>query len=185
MSQQPLSDLKNATYDQRLEGVWRITSKDGEGAFIHIGRMKDNLTKVITVENNTNGYLKSAEYVMFPTFIDNMQYMNIFFDDVSKGIPKEIKGYYFARYDLVDNKTLLFYSIRPKMVADAIKSGRLKGVIKNNATEPDDRNKGTDSSSPCLTITDTSKNIAKFIRESNPKVLFPATPDAVKMERVQ
>jgi hypothetical protein len=184
ISQQPLSDLNKATYDKRLEGVWRITSKDGAGALIHIGRMKDNLTKVITVENNPNGDLKSAEYAMFPTVIDNMQYMNIFFDDVSKGIPKEIKGYYFARYDLKDNKTLLFYSITPKVAEDAIKSGRLKGIIKYKAA-PGNGAKKTDNSPYCVTITDTSENIIKFIRESDPKVLFPATPDTLKAERVQ
>lgn len=189
ISQHPLSDPKDAAYDKRLEGSWLIKTDDGRNAFLHFGKMKDNLTKVISVENKENGDLDYSVYAMFPTFIDNAQYMNIIFDEVSKGVPKEIKGYELAKYELAeDNNTLIFSFMSMRPLAEAVKSNILMGNIRyDKPATPLEGNKEranseTTDSIRCVTITDTPDNIIKFIKASDQNVLFP---NPLKLNRVR
>lgn len=183
-----LSDSKTATYDKRLEGSWRFVSDEGSIAFLHFGKMEGNLTKVISIGNKDNGDLEYTVYAMFPTFIGNAQYMNIIFDDVSKGVPQEIEGYEFARYEFEkNNNSLVFSLMSANMRTDAVKSGKLKGTIKYNKPLPVDGNKElanneTADSTYCATITDTPDNMIRFIKDSDPKILFP---NPVKLEKVR
>jgi len=187
-SRLPLSDPKTATYDKRLEGSWRFVSDEGSIAFFHFGKMEGNLTKVISIGNKDNGDLEYTVYAMFPTFIGNSQYMNIIFDDISKGVPKEIEGYEFARYEFEkNNNSLVFSLMSANMRTDAVKSGKLKGTIKYNKPSPVDGNKElanneTADSTYCATITDTPDNMIRFIKDSDPKILFP---NPVKLEKVR
>ena len=189
VSLSPLSDPKNATYDPRLAGAWRSPSDDGTTGFLHIGKMEGNLTKVICIEHKEGGELKHSVLAMFPTAIDRAQYMNIIFDEVSTGIPKEIKGYTFAKYDFTENDNGLLVSlISLQAVADAINTGQLKGTLKCKAPAPPaEDSKGaadqkTEESLQCAVITDTPENIIKFIRAADPGELF-ANP--VRLERVR
>jgi len=183
----PLSDPQNATYDKRLEGSWRGRSDDGATGFLHISRMEGHLTQVIFIENKEDGALKCSVLAMFPTAIDDVQYMNIIFDEVSTGIPKDIKGYVFAKYEFTENNNYLLFSIMEmRTVARAIKSNRLKGTLKYKIPVPaiENHKKPADSESldsiQCVTIKDTPENMIKFIKTTDPKELFT---NPVKLER--
>lgn len=169
----PLSNPDKATFDERLQGTWQLQKED-DTVFLHIGKLDDNKTQVVSVEHTNSGKLETMVIAMFPTKINGNHFMNldttkVEFIEPSNETPPDVEGYYFIKYDFKDRDTFSFSLIDEKVVAEAIKSGQLKGTIKYKPVEENVKINKVE----CVTITDNTENLIKFFSEAPLDKLFP------------
>ena len=154
-SEQPLSDPETATYDARLEGVWR-SILDGDIVYLHFGRGNDNIMDIVKVEHKKQGYIDSNGFTMFPTIIDQMNYMNLRTKD-----PKEGKGrYVFVKYEIPEENTLNLWLFDTEKIKKLIGNGTIEGkIIKGKYVDT-------------IIMTDTIPNLVKILKSKGQEGLF-------------
>ncbi|MCB2183124.1 MAG: hypothetical protein KQH63_13905 [Desulfobulbaceae bacterium] len=174
----PLSPPEDAQYDKRLEGAWIHKSEGGDIAYLHVGKAKGNFTKAISTEIQNEGELDFTVFTMFPTIIDGNHYMNVKAEEVVDDLPADKAGYIFVRYELTGKDNLTVYYMDEDEFTKGIQAGKVKGEISYRnriVPEQDDKEKKAHDRKviDCVRITDTSKNIQNFIRNSSIQALFP------------
>ena len=174
--------------DKKLEGVWRLDSKDGEVVYLHIGKKKENTMIALSVEHKDDGSLDIVEIPFFITRAGANKYFNLRYEDIDKDIAGKDKGYIFVKYSFADDNTLSFYQFDPDIIKSAVQSGRLKGEVyyKKSKTAPPPESAEKEKSTPdkiidSVKITDTSENMVKFFQSEGNKFL----PEGMKFIRVK
>jgi hypothetical protein len=170
----PLSSPTDVTYDDRLQGIWRLTTEHDDVVYFHIGKTEDGKTQITSIEHKENGELDIATFIMFPTEISNNTYMSLKVEDISVQSLKDSTGYFLLRYVLRDNNEFFASQMDDEIIAEGITSGQLKGEITyrpavSNKKSAEESKKVVD----CVQITDTTENIVKYIETIDINRLFP------------
>jgi hypothetical protein len=155
VSQNPLSSIENATPDPRLPGVWYGKSSEDE-IFLHFVSGDSAEMQVVEVDHEKKGAAHTTLYTLIPSTIGDQRYLSI-----REG---KDKPYYLAHYQ-VANGTLKIWLMSDKILAKAVKAGKLKGTFS-------EKKQGDGSVDRDITITDTSEHLAAFVKKSEPEKLF-------------
>ncbi len=176
-SEKPLSDPKTAKLDERLAGIWQEADKD-HVTYYHVGQAGDKFPKgVMRAVSITHqqGQVKTLEFLLFPTTLGDKQYLNVVWaswlkqrEEFEKKADWSVVPFYNICQYHVDGDKLSLRIIDGKAKEQAIKSGKIKGIKKENSTE--------------YTFTDTTENLARFFTESGDN-LFTEKP--CELERVK
>jgi hypothetical protein len=175
-----------AGLDKRLEGVWKIDSKEGDEVYLHIGEKSENAMVALSVEHKRNGKLEIIKIPFFLTKTSTNNYLNVRLEELAKEISEGNKGFIFFKYVFIDNKTLLFYHLNRQLIISAIQANKLAGKltykkkIAPKGTENNDVESG--KTIDCVVITDTSKNMINFFESVKNDKLFSDTMKFIKVE---
>jgi len=152
----PLSTPENATADPRLAGVWYGKSGEDE-VFLHFVPGQKAEMQVVEVDHEKKGLAHTTLYTVFPTVLGEQHYLNI----------REEKGepYFLAHYQLTGNGALTIWLMSENSTAKAIKKGKIKGKVVEKSS-------GDHTPQRDITITDTTANLAAFVKKSSPDLLF-------------
>lgn len=167
VSENPLSDPNAPAFDDRLKGLWGDT-RDGESAYLHIGKDKNDRTQIVYVSHAGDGSLEYIPVTMFPTFIERNFFMNVRFLNENGEMTKASEDYHFVKYDFPKPDRLSIAFINSEEVGAAIKKGGLVGIVPKHT----DRENPLETTGP-LKITDRTANIVKFIKSADLEKLFP------------
>jgi len=157
-SKNPLSDPQTSKADERLVGVWRERSDDGE-VYYHVGHAGEKfpagMMRVVEITHSKGKVEPPEEYLIFPAVIGDKTYLNVILGG-DKKLAKRLdeKGwnsdavecYTFLKYQF-DGDKLVVWLIDEKAKEQAIKSGKVKGVVERDMGK----------------FTDTSENVARFV----------------------
>lgn len=154
-SKNPLSDPQASKADERLVGVW--LEEESEACYF-IGdagaKFPEGVMRIVAVTLRDGKLDSPADYLAYPTVLGDKTYLNLVIDDEQvrrlgdKGWKTDVvECYTFLRYQL-DGDKLVVWLIDEKAKEEAIKSGKVKGLIEPN--EP-------------ARFTDTTENIARFV----------------------
>lgn len=171
----PLSDPNNAVFDERLKGVWHYHTEDNSDVYLHIGKAADDKTLMLSIEHMKNGTLSTSRSIMFPTKINNNNYMNVQFDKHTDDIPADHLGYYFAKYDITNSGKLIINIMDTGKIIEAIEAGKLKGHITYRELRDPDNKDGKRRRIDSAKLTDSPKNISAFIKQTDDSILFTDT----------
>jgi len=155
-SDHALTEPNKEQIDPSVLGTWFWKDKD-ESGYIHIGLdKKTDLLRLIMIEMNENGKLKSTELTGHTSSLEGNTYLNLKWMN-----PEDDKatGYMFMKYSVTSDGLGLGF-MHDKVIVKAIEDGTLKGKVE----------KGKWLSS--VYITQGSKKLQKFIVQ-NDKALFP------------
>ncbi len=169
----PLSDPVSVTFDDRLKGVWHYHTEDNTDVYLHFGKADDNKTLMMSIEHLKNGKLSRASSVMFPAKINNKNYMSVMFKEETDDISRDHLGYYFAKYELINNNRLIISIMNTGKIIDAIEAGKLKGEITYRELHLSDRKERKRRAVDAAKLTDSSENIIEFIEKTDDSILFP------------
>ncbi|MFC1813558.1 hypothetical protein ACFL03_12810 [Thermodesulfobacteriota bacterium] len=175
----PLSDPHNAKYDKRIGGAWQSVSTDGDLEFIHFGKDDEKKTQMVIIEHMRSGKIDFSTLTVFPTIINGKGYLNIHVEELFEEFKEDLSGYVFMKYELLDKNTLTLSFLEEKPIIEAIKSGTLEGEITyekkdiKKGDEGDSSKQGKKTTIKCVTLSDRSDNILKYIQSNDPDKLFP------------
>ena len=172
--------------DKKLEGAWKVDSKDGDEVYLHIGKKTENTMVAVTVEHKDDGSLDIAEIPFHVTMTGANNYFNIRYKDIDEDLSTEDDAYIFIKYSITDDGTLLLYQFDPDIIISAVQSGKLKGEITYReakaAPESADKEKSaSEKRIESVRITDTSENMVKFFNSEGQKF----EPEVMKFVRVK
>ncbi len=164
-SDRPLCDPALAHIDARLTGVWFFVNEDNEPTYVHFAAKDSHWTQAVTVEYLKEGGLRSGNDGLYEFFIydmDNSHYMNFINKPQGPKADAEAPSYFFGKYEISKEGVLSIWILNDEnTVRSAIEAGALKGEVS-----------GKKDWTQSVRITDTSENIASFVRKSDPKKLF-------------
>jgi len=171
--------------DERLFGVWRPVTPEGERVYLHVGKESDTILVALSVEHMDSGRLDTARMPFFLTRTNTNDYWNIRYEDLEDNLAKGYAGFFFMKYTLSDDDTLVVYQLDRKPIIAAIKAGRLKGQITYQAEKGPQGAKvktlSAEKNVDCVTITDTSANLLNYLETEDSRVLFPESIRFVRM----
>jgi hypothetical protein len=160
--------------DNRLAGLWREKEESGTVSYYHVGRADEKLPEgamqVVGLEHQEGRVRGPLLWLIFPTTLGDKTYLNLTagseyeLEQLQKHGWSTVEGYCLFRYK-VEGKKLLLWGMDDDAKERAIKSGKLKGVIK----------KGTWNTSETFRFTDTTENFARFVAEAG-ESLFSKEP---------
>ncbi len=181
-SKNPLSDPKTAKIDQRLAGVWRMRDANNV-VYYHVGQTGEDeklprgVLRVVEVAHSEGKVQRPEEYLVFSTTLGGKTYLNATGGGEQrlklleeKGWKPEVVDSYFIWKYQVDGDKLLIWMMDDDAKRQAIKAGKIKGVIE----------KGQDSER--VLFTDTSEKLARFVTEAGDS-LFEKEP-TLRYERI-
>ncbi len=172
--------------DERLFGIWKPASKEGEQVVLHIGRESDTRMVALSIEHKGNGALDIAKMPFSLTRTEKHNYWNVRFEELDEGMAKGYAGYFFLKYAFADADTLLVSQLDRAPIIAAIQAEKLQGKItyrlKKVPQGAQRDNLSTEKSIDCVTILDTSQNILNFIEAGDFDALFP---DALRFTRIK
>jgi len=163
--------------DERLFGVWRPVTPEGERVYLHVGKESDTTLVALSVEHMDSGRLDTARMPFFLTRTNTNDYWNIRYEDLEDNLAKGYAGFFFMKYTFPDDDTLYVYQLDRKPIMAAIKAGKLKGRITYKVKEVSPgvqlKTLPAEKSADCVTITDTSENLLKYLETGGHQALFP------------
>ena len=79
-SKTPLSDPQTSKADERLAGVWRDRSGDGD-VYYHVGhageKFPSGMMRVVGIKHNKGNVEPPFECLIFPTVLGDKTYLNV------------------------------------------------------------------------------------------------------------
>ncbi len=175
-SKNPLSTPEASTIDARLEGIYvsrrEKRSDDLDGWHFHYrganadasGRSRTTpWLEVLDVEHEKNGGLKGAAYRALTTHLGGQDYLS-FIQLGSTGDKEKSAVYSFARYEVNWSGDLRVWLVNSGALADAIKTGKLRGTVTQHKTSDD------------ILLTDSTEHLAAFVAAGDPVKLFGGKP---------
>ena len=185
LSVNPLS--KPSTVEKKLEGVWKLDSKDGEKAYLHISSVSKEKMLALNVEYKGSGDIETLKIPFHLTKINHNLFVNVNIDDLDEKLSMEKSGYIFCKILLLNKDSLIIAFLDEKKVISAIESKVLKGDLsfKKTVANSTEMNKPMPHQSKkveCVTINDSSERIRKFIDSKKNDQIFH---DAVKFIRIE
>jgi hypothetical protein len=176
-SKNPLSDPQTSKADERLAGVWRDRSDDGD-TYYHVGHAGEkfpaSMMRVVGIKHGKGEVEPPGEFLIFPTAIGDKTYLNVVVgtdeklvksldDKGRKAVDVDIYTLYRYRFD---GDKLVMHGIDGDAKKKAIKDGKIKGTIEDNSVK----------------FTDTTENLARFVKESDDSLWN--TKEPMHLERV-
>jgi hypothetical protein len=157
----PLSDPQAPKAEPRLIGMWREQTGDGDVTYYHVGRAGENfpdgVLRIVTTSLKHGELEPPDEYLAFATALADSHYLNVVIDDKqvrlldAKGWkPETIDCYTLVKYELAGDK-LTVWAIDETAKEQAIKTGKIKGVVVENSTAK---------------FSDTSEAVARFVTQA-------------------
>jgi len=176
-SENPLSDPQTSKADERLFGVWRGRSDDGEVRYYHVGHagksFPASVMRVLEVTHSKGKLDLPLEYLAFPTVLGDKTYLNIVSDveqvnhlDESGWKAVEVESYTFLKYQF-DGDKLVMWPINEDAKKRAIKEGKVKGAVRKQTSK----------------FTDTTENVARFVAGAGDSLWNTKVP--VRFERIE
>jgi hypothetical protein len=153
-SKNPLSDPQASKPDERLVGAWRWD--DSNFHVGHAGKKFPNSMMRVAIAKNKKGKPELSEQLLiFPSVVKHKTYLNVIDEKGYQDKFSQDKGwnaeavdcYWILKYQ-VDGDKLLVWPIDLTAKQQAIRDGRIKGVIEKD--KPD-------------IFTDTTENVARFV----------------------
>ena len=184
-SERPLSDLSKAEPDIRLCGVWAKTDERGDVDYLHIGtettesldrahpRIEPGLMRYCTIDHTqqAHGLSRAGQGNFFCTRLSGDDFANWVLP--ADEAQHKAMTYCFLKYQVID-KQLILWDQDAEATAQAIETGKLKGIVKrkqrNGAPVVGEIYK--------LRITDATDKIAAFLSSNAGKICFPDRPGA-------
>ena len=175
LSVNPISEP--STVETRLEGVWKLHSKDNEKVFLHIAPVSEKRMTVLMVEHKAGKELDIQQVPFHLSKLKSGLYINIDAAELPADEFKNKTGYIFFRIDWKAPNMLGTAMLDEEPIIDAIKGGELKGELQY-------KKRGAASEQPkasqpagrkiveCVTITDSPGNIRKFLETHDNETLF-------------
>jgi hypothetical protein len=176
-SKNPLSDPQTSKADERLAGVWRHRSDDGD-EYYHVGhageKFPPGMMRVVWIKHSKGNVEPPGECLVFPTVLGDKTYLNVAFgkDEKSvKGLDEkgwnaaDVDSYTLYKYKF-DGDKLLVYGIDAEAKEKAIKSGKVMGTVGDHSAQ----------------FTDTTENVARFVAEAGDSLWNTEKPG--RLERV-
>jgi len=176
-SKNSLSDPKTAKADERLSGVWRDRSGDGD-VYYHVGHAGEKfpacMMRVVWIKHSKGNVEPPENCLIFPTVIGGKSYLNVIWAKEcvnnldEKGWKADaVNSYMLLKYQF-DGDKLMVNAIDEHAKAKAIENGEVKGL-------PSRIN-------PNAPFTDTTENLARFVAEAGESLWDTKNP--VRFERV-
>jgi len=184
LSINPLSEP--SFINKKIEGVWKYDSKDGDEVYLHISATsKDNMV-ALSVEHRRNGEIETFKIPFYLTRINDSLYINVKFDDLPEKISNGRIGFIFINIILLENNNLKMAFLEQQPIIDAIESDLLKGDLsyKKTVISNDELTKPLPPDSrkvECVTITDSSENLRKFVSSHSHDQLFREAMEFTRM----
>ena len=179
----PLSDPNTSKADERLAGNWRLRNDDGSVNSYRFTLAGDKLPASVMLvaasRHKPDGTTEKIDpFRLFPTTIGDKTYLNITEGTEPKVKLVEEKGwtaetvntYWIYRYQITGD-VLTMQGIRVDAKNQAIKAGKIKGVIEKDQ-----------QGNPKICFTDTTENLVKFVVEAGDDLF---RKDVVRLERVK
>jgi hypothetical protein len=168
-SDNPLSDPNHPTIERNLTGVWRLVEDEGEITYYHVGLAGENfpvgMMRVRPIHFKANGVLDKpdGDLLVFATTLGKNRYLNVtgFSPENQKKVqdgkwdPSMAEGYFIFKYEIRDKK-LILAGMDPEQKEKAIKTGKIKGDIKDKNNR----------------ITDSTENFARLVAAPAAENLF-------------
>ena len=176
-SKNPLSAPTTSKPDERLVGVWRLLGDGGRVTNYHVGRAGEKFPKGMMraafVQHEKGKPESSGEFLLFPTTLVGKTYLNVIdekgqvddpFSEDNGWKPDAVESYHIFKYE-VDGNKLVVWGIDEKTKQQAIKGGKIKGVIEKDKPAK---------------FTDTTENVARFVTGAGDS-LFSKEPFRLEM----
>ena len=166
-SKNPLSDPQTSKADQRLAGVWREQDEDGKVTYYHVGRvgekLPDGMMWAVFVQHSEGEVESPGAWLIFPTILGGKTYLNVTeaspqrLDRLKeKGWKPETDDHYFILKYQVEGDKLVLWSMDEDAKEQAIKAGKIKGVIEKQKSGYMDR----------VEFTDSTENVARLVAQA-------------------
>jgi len=184
LSVNPISE-PSATETQ-LEGVWKLDAQDDENVFLHIAPMPENRMAVLMVEHKLGKGLDVQQVPIHLSKLKSGLYINIDTTELPAEEFKNKTGFIFFKIDLKGPDRLITAMLDEKPIIAAIENGALKGELRfkkstavsgQSKAQPAEKRKIVE----CVTITDSSENIRKFLEARDNEPLFT---DELRWKRI-
>ena len=157
-SKNPLAVAKNSVRDARLDGMWVNADQT---RYVYFLRAADLQTEALIFGDTSDG----SAYTFSTTRIGEQSYIDVRSINILKH-HKPDSDYFFARYEFTKNGELRIWKMNEDLVKAAVQSGRLKGKIVKS------KNSQKTNLDEIVTLSDSTENLARFVRESDPGKLF-------------
>lgn len=164
----PLSSPDTAKADPRLVGDWRGgTDDDPNTCHFSITKAPWMHVDIIHPKEKSEPNELPDSYDFFPTVLGKETFLNVVMvGKDTQGHPT--KSYMILRYKFTNDHVLHMWMLSDEKAAAAVRTGKLKGLIKDNGPalgQPGRRDFD-------VTLQDTSGNVARFIQGSDLDDLF-------------
>ncbi len=179
-STSPLSDPQKSKPDARLAGLWRERDKDGNVTYYHVGTTGNKLPRgvmgVVQVTHLNSGDIQTpgGRLLVFPTVLGDKTYLNMTDGDqqqIQKKGWKSVKSYFLLKYKVEGDK-LVVWRMEEDAKRQAIKAGKIKGLIEEKKDKVNTR----------VVFTDTTENLARFVAQAGDGLWD--TKEPLQLERV-
>ena len=149
-----LSERADASVDERLLGAWSVEPDQPDTSSLFVRGSDNGGLDILVVEltdgESTAGYTVGwEEAVVWPTKIDGAGYLNVKSEDANT----------ILAYVVTPEGALEIGYMDPKNLAEAVRSGQLKGEIENGFFKT-------------VTLSDSRDNLIAFIRANGGHDLF-------------
>ena len=173
--------------EPRLAGVWKLDSDKDEQVFLHITEVPENRMVVLMVEHQAGKKLDVQQVPFHLSKLKSGLYINIDAAELPSDEFKDKPGYLFFRIDLNEPDRLGTAMLDEKPIIAAIKGGELKGRLTYKkrpagGDQANDPQPGSRKIVECVTITDSSENIRKFLETRDNGPLFTDHLSWVRMD---
>lgn len=170
ISKSPLSPMSEAKFDESMFGVWVTVSNGQLTDYYHIGSPRidhakgevappDGVGRLVTVTHELKGVAPLYDNYFFVTRLDGKTYINAIGTPPTsfKFDGKQKTDYFIYRYETRGDRASLWFA-DGEFIKDEIRVGKIKGQFD--------------------TLTDSTENLAKWMKETSAKVF----PDENKIE---
>lgn len=151
-SKKPLTEIGSEKLDNSIIGTW-YWNEPNETGFVHIGLNSEKRYKIVMVETNGSGDIKTREFLAHSSALKTGRYLNVVSLEKSSS-----KAFLLIRYEVSKNGLNLFLP-DSSVFEKAVESKTLKAEFIKG------KNKG-------IVLQDSSKNLANFVVENDAQ-LFP------------
>lgn len=151
-SKKPLTQIGSEKLDSSIIGTW-YWNQPNETGYVHIGLDSEQRYKIVMVETNGSGDIKTREFLAHSSILKTGRYLNVVSQEKSSS-----KAFLFIRYE-VSKEGLNLFLPDSSVFEKAVESKMLKAQFLKG------KNKG-------IVLLDSSKNLANFVVENDAQ-LFP------------
>jgi len=166
-SENPLGSPESAQIDQRLLGDWVAQNGD----IVHFSAKDAHWMVSVTtpkMPDNSAANNKPEPSLFFVTTIGDDTYLNM----RSLGEGSKKASYTLYRYTITSDQTLHMWAMSQDEMAAAVRSGKLKGTVREQGTAGKPPHTDVD-----VYLTDSTEHLVKFILRHDPTDIFDAETD--------
>jgi hypothetical protein len=165
-SDNPLSPPETAKPDVKLLGKWQSKDDPDEVDFFTI---KNEHWMHLEIQKKDR---PSDSYDLFPTIIGKQKFLNVIqlVKDDKGNITRQ--GYYIVLYDISPDHVLSTRLMDQDKAAALVKSGKLKGIVKQNGDSSSSSPLRSSHPDVDITLQSTGADLIKFIQNSGTEAFF-------------